>query len=116
MQSSLPFSVRILYREPYRSKKRTVFKFFTKSADRTESKNVHFSVFTIKITVHEPYFGTVRFAIKIENGKSFCFCYGTVRTFFAIKRKTVLFLLRKAVKKIKIKFCLNFNGTVHAFE
>ena len=81
VQSSLPFSVRILYREPYRSKKRTVFRLFTKSANRTEPKIINFSVFTIKKTVNGPYFGTVRFAIKIENGKRFCFCYGTVRAF-----------------------------------
>ena len=34
------------FREPFRSKKRTVFRLFTKSANRNEPKNVHFSVFT----------------------------------------------------------------------
>ena len=62
VQSSLPFSVRIFYREPYHSKKRTVFLFFTKIANRTDPKIINFSVFTIN-----------------KNGKLTIFRYGTVR-------------------------------------
>ena len=53
-----------LYREPYRSKKRTVFRLFTKSANRTEPKIINFSIFTIKKTVNGPYFGTVPKVLK----------------------------------------------------
>ena len=93
VQSSLPFSVRILCHEPYRSKKCAVFRLFTKSADRTVSKNVHFSVFTFNKTLNGPYLTTVRFA----------------RLVFA----TVRFAVKKSNEKRCLRFC---NGTVHVWE
>ena len=60
------FSVSVFNREPYRL-----------SCSVFSLKSVPFLDFLQKART-----GTARFAIKIENGKRFCFCYGSVRAFF----------------------------------
>ena len=57
VQSSLPYSVRILYREPYRSKKPTVFRFKKKREPYRTKKHPFYH---LKKKVNGPYFGTVR--------------------------------------------------------
>ena len=59
--------------------KRRIKSFFDSKVRRETKKEL--LVLTTNKTVNGPYFDTIRFAIKIENGKRFCFCYGAVRAF-----------------------------------
>ena len=78
--------------------KRVPFLYFLQKARNIE--NIHFSVFTINKTVNGPYFGTVRFAIKIENGKRFCFVMLRFALFYPkMGNAFVISTVRFAVKK-----------------
>ena len=92
------FSVRILHREPYRTKKRAVFRFLQKAQTISYQKT---SIFTCNKTGNGLYLGSVKFAIKIENGKLFCFCNGTLRVFYLPKNGKQSYFCYGAVRGYK---------------